>query len=110
MQIHYEFSERTQKNFKFDHEIDLLKIPNSFEELEMALQYITEKLYDWGDGSYKFEFEDESCLIVELVDKDTDEIYFITYIDQKKGDFNSPFFFFIMQQWGTLLQKDLTFV
>ena len=81
MQINYEFSERTQKNFKFDHGINLLEIPNSFEELEAALQYITEKLYDWGDGSFKFEFEDESCLIVELVDKDTDEIYFMTYID-----------------------------
>ena len=81
MQIHYEFSKRTRDNFKFDHEIDLLKIPNSFEELEAALQDITVKLYDWGDGSYKFEFEDESCLVVELTDKDTDEIYFMTYIE-----------------------------
>ena len=110
MQINYEFSERTQKNFKFDHGINLLEIPNSFEELEAALQYIAVKLYDWGDGSYKFEFEDESCLIVELTDKDTDEIYFMTYIDQKKGDFNKSLFLFIVQQWGTLLQKDLTFV
>lgn len=81
MQINYEFSERTQKNFKFDHEINLLEIPNSFEELKAALQYTTVKLYDWGDGSFKFEFEDESCLIVELEADSEDTIYFIIYTD-----------------------------
>lgn len=81
MQINYEFTERTQKNFKLDHRINLLEIPNSFEELEAALQYITVKLYDWGDGSFKFEFEDESCLIVELEADSEDTICFITYTD-----------------------------
>lgn len=83
MQINNHFTKRTYDNFRVDYDIKLTDIEPSYEALISALNWYITNIYDYGDGSFIITLEYEARIIVELLEDSEDEIYFLSYFDER---------------------------